>query len=112
MVQCRAPSLKSFMRILAASIAVAVALAVGTALPAAAQSRGDQASAREQMRAGRTLSIREIESRIIPQMRGNEYLGFEYDGAASAYRLKFIRDGQVIWVDVDARTARILRVSR
>ena len=25
-----------------------------------------------------------------------------------SYRLKFIRDGKVIWVDVDARTGRVL----
>ncbi|MFC4255096.1 hypothetical protein GRI97_06640 [Altererythrobacter xixiisoli] len=93
-------------------LAAALLLSGGTVVPAHAQSRNDQASAREEMRAGRTLSIREIERRIMPRMQGNEYLGFEYDGAASAYRLKFIRDGQVIWVDVDARTASILRVSR
>ncbi|WP_343808178.1 hypothetical protein [Alteraurantiacibacter aestuarii] len=74
--------------------------------------RSDQASAREQMQAGRTMPIREIERRIIPRMDGDEYIGFEYDPTAQAYRLKFIRGGQVIWVDVDARTARILRVSR
>jgi len=79
---------------------------------AAAQSRQDQQSVRSHMQAGRVMSSREIERRIIPQMRGNEYLGFEYDGVATAYRLKFIKDGQVIWVDVDARTARVLRVSR
>ncbi|MEO0062876.1 MAG: hypothetical protein RLZZ08_1436 [Pseudomonadota bacterium] len=95
-----------------ASLASAALLATLAGAPAMAQSRGDQASAREEMRAGRTLSVREIERRIIPQMNGNEYLGFEYDGAASAYRLKFIRDGRVVWVDVDARTARVLRVSR
>jgi hypothetical protein len=87
-------------------------LGPGLATPAAAQTRGDQASAREEMRAGRTMPVREIERRILPQMRGNDYLGFEYDGAASAYRLKFIRDGQVTWVDVDARTARILNIAR
>ena len=81
-------------------------------MPAAAQSRGDQASAREEMKAGRTLPVREIERRVIPQMRGHEYLSCEYDGNSSAYRLKFIKEGQVVWVDVDARTARILRVSR
>lgn len=76
------------------------------------QSRGDQASARQEMRAGRELSSREIERRVIPQMKGQDYLGFEYDAGASAYRLKFIREGQVTWVDVDARTGRVLRVSR
>ena len=76
------------------------------------QSRGEQDSAREQMQAGRNMPIREIERRIIPRMDGDEYIGFEYDPAAQAYRLKFIREGRVIWVDVDARTARVLRVSR
>ena len=64
------------------------------------------------MQAGRNMPIREIERRIIPRMDGDEYIGFEYDPAAQAYRLKFIREGRVIWVDVDARTARVLRVSR
>ena len=100
------------MRKLFAS-AVAIALLSGAvAVPAAAQSRGDQASAREEMKAGRNLPVREIERRVVPQMRGHEYLSFEYDGNSSAYRLKFIKEGQVTWVDVDARTARVLRVSR
>jgi uncharacterized membrane protein YkoI len=100
------------MRKLFASIAAAALVAGGLAAPAAAQQRGDQASAREEMKAGRTMSLREIEQRVLPQMRGSEYLGPEYDRTAPAYRLKFIRDGQVIWVDVDARTGRVLRVSR
>ena len=100
------------MRKLFASFAAAALVAGGLAVPAAAQSRGDQASAREEMKAGRTLPVREIERRVIPQMRGHEYLSFEYDGNSSAYRLKFIKEGQVVWVDVDARTARMLRVSR
>ena len=87
------------------------------AAPAAAQRGRDpaqdaQASAREEMQAGRELAPREIERRIIPQMRGSDYLGFEYDPGASAYRLKFLKDGQVTWVDVDARTGRVMRVSR
>jgi uncharacterized membrane protein YkoI len=97
---------------LIASLLTAALLAAGIAFPAAAQSRGDQATAREEMKAGRTMPLREIERRIVPQMKGNEYLGPEYDGAATAYRLKFIREGQVVWVDVDARTGRILHVSR
>ena len=86
-----------------------------TGAPAQAQqlSRGDQDSARAEMQAGRNLPIRAIERRIIPQMnRDDEYIGFEYDRTAQAYRLKFIRNGRMIWVDVDAQTARILRVSR
>ena len=89
----------------------------GLSAPAAAQrgrdaAQGDQESARKEMEAGRTMSAREIERRIIPQMRGSDYLGFEYDSGVSAYRLKFLREGQVTWVDVDARTGRVMRVSR
>ena len=92
-------------------------LVAGAAAPSAAQrvrdaTHGDQASAREEMQAGREMAPREIERRIIPQMRGSDYLGFEYDDGASAYRLKFLKEGQVTWVDVDARTGRVLRVSR
>lgn len=100
------------MRKLVASFAALALVSGGLAVPAAAQSREDQASARQQMKAGRTLPVREIERRVIPQMKGHDYLTFEYDGAASAYRLKFMKEGQVVWVDVDARTARILRISR
>ena len=63
------------------------------------------------MRAGNVLSLREIERRVLPQMRGSEYLGPAYDATARAYRLKFIKDGRVTYVDVDARTGRIIRRS-
>lgn len=106
-------------RILASLAAMALVAGPLTGAEALAQSRSpggggaEQERAREQMQAGRNMPIREIERRIIPQMeRNDEYIGFEYDPGASAYRLKFIRDGRVIWVDVDARTARVLRVSR
>ena len=97
------------MALLAGPVAGGQALAQARSF----QPNGEQDSAREQMQAGRNMPIRDIERRIIPQMEStDEYIGFEYDPAAQAYRLKFIRDGRVIWVDVDARTARVLRVSR
>lgn len=78
-------------------------------MPAAAQPRSDQGEARKEMQAGNILRSREIEARILPTMRGSEYLGFAYDATAMAYRLKFIREGRVLFVDVDARTGRVLR---
>ena len=69
-------------------------------------------NARREMRAGNQLSLREIERRILPQMRDAEYLGPSYDSTARAYRLKFIRDGRVTYVDVDARTGRVIGRSR
>lgn len=101
------------MKRIALSIAAA-SLAFGTAIsaPVAAQPRNDQGEARKEMRAGNVLPLREIERRILPSMRGAEYLGPAYDSTAMAYRLKFIRDGRVTFIDVDARTGRVLRRSR
>lgn len=82
----------------------------GAIAPASALARkGDQDGAREQMRDGKVLSLREIEARIVPKMRGMEYLGPEYDHNALVYRLKFINSGRVIFVDVNARTGDVLR---
>lgn len=104
-------------RLLASLVVLSLAAGPLAPLPAAAaqraQERGDQQSAREAMRAGRTMRIDEIERRTIRRMGAAEYLGHaQYDRAAEAYRLKFIEDGRVIWVDVDAKTAAILRVAR
>lgn len=95
---------------------IAAVLAVSLLLPLAteaahAQPRrsNEQGEARRDMEAGTILRSREIEARVLPTMKGHEYLGFEYDPAARAYRLKFIRDSRVSFVDVDARTGRILR---
>ena len=51
-------------------------------------------------------------ARILPMMRDAEYIGPAFDSTAMAYRLKFIREGRVLYVDVDARTGRILGRSR
>ena len=76
---------------------------------AEAQRRGAGDDARQQMLDGRVKSLREIEANILPRMKGMKYLGPEYDSRTRIYRLKFIRDNRVTFVDVDARTGRILR---
>jgi hypothetical protein len=100
---------------LLAGAMLAGGLAASPAL--AQQKRGDQESARKEMRAGNVLTLREIERMVVPQIerRGSiQYLTPEFDEVARAYRLKFIDNskGQVIWVDVDGRTGRILRISK
>ena len=101
------------VRSLFAGIVTALAM-VALMAPAAAQDkpRGDQGEARREALAGTQLSLREIERRVLPQMSGAEYLGPAYDSTVRAYRLKFIRDGRVTYVDVDARTGRIIGRSR
>lgn len=94
------------------SLALGALLALhGVNAPAFAQSRGDQREVRKEMRAGNVQSLREIEKRILPRMRGMQYLGPEYDAATMAYRLKFINNGYVVFVDVDARSGQVLRNS-
>ena len=108
------------MRKLLTLLAAGAMLAGGmTASPALAQQkRGDQQSARKEMRAGNLLTLREIERMVVPQIErmGSDvqYLTPEWDPAARAYRMKFIdnSNGQVIWVDVDARSGRIIRISK
>lgn len=102
----KAPLLKAMpMSWMKRSISVAL-IALALAAPASAQRRGDQYQAYQARQSGQVLSLREIEDRVLPRMPGATYLGPEYDGGV--YRLKFMRSGAVIWVDVDARTGAVI----
>ena len=73
------------------------------------QQRGsDRREAWQATQEGRMLPLREILGRVVPTMQGAQYLGFDFDSATSIYTLKFLRDGAVIWVDVDGRSGQIL----
>ena len=50
--------------------------------------------------------LRDIQQQWRQGMPGYDYLGSDYDASAGNYRLKFLRDGSVSWVDVDGRTGR------
>jgi len=99
-------------RLLASLLAPLVAGALLATSPVAGQTRDEQNQARKDMEAGNVLSLREIENIVLPQMKGMRYLGPAYDSTAMAYRLKFIRDGKVYFVDVDARSGKILNRTR
>ena len=91
---------------------VAAVFAAGltaTATPALADPPRDQDRAFEATREGRSMPLPKIERRVIPFMGGADYLGPEFNG--ETYRLKFMKGGRVIWVDVDASTGRIIRKS-
>ena len=92
------------------STLLAAALSAGLiASPALADRPRDQDRAFEATREGRSMPLPKIERRVMPFMGGADYLGPEFNG--KTYRLKFMRDGHVIWVDVDAATGRIIRKS-
>lgn len=93
-------------------IALALVAGLATTSDGFAQARSEQGELRRDQRAGHALSLREIESRVLPAMRGKQYLGPEYDSTAMTYRLKFIEGGRVVFVDVDARTGQVIRRMR
>ncbi|MBT0668527.1 PepSY domain-containing protein [Novosphingobium profundi] len=96
-----------------AALALGLMTAPILALPFAAEAQsGEQGQVRKERKAGNILSSRQIEKIVLPRMNGMQYLGPEYDPAAMAYRLKFIDKGKVYYVDVDARTGRIIGESR
>jgi len=80
------------------------------ATPAVAGPRRDSDRAWEAAREGKAMPLPKIERRVMPFMGGADYLGPEFNG--DTYRLKFVKDGRVIWVDVDAATGRIKGRSR
>jgi len=94
---------------LAAGLLVALTQSIPVAVAA---SPSEQGQVREQRRAGHVRSLRQIEKHVLPKMAGKKYLGPEYDPAAMAYRLKFIERGKVHFIDVDARTGKIIARSR
>jgi len=65
----------------------------------------EQDSAYRAMQQGQILSLPEIRARI--RIPGAEYIGAEMIGP-TIYRLKFMRGANVIWIDVDAATGRIV----
>ena len=95
----------------ASMVALGLAAFALTALPAAAaeaQRRGESREVFEAMRSGKLLPVREIEHRIVPSMRDAQYLGFDFDSGTGIYTLKFLRDGNVIWVEVDGHSGQVI----
>jgi len=66
--------------------------------------RGEQDAAYRATQEGRILPLPTIRARI--RVPGAEFIGAEFDGRI--YRLKYMRGAEVIWIDVDARTGRII----
>ncbi len=93
------------------SLLLAGMIATGvTSVPALADPPRDSDRAFQVRREGRSMPLPQLERRVMPLMGGADYLGPEISNGT--YRMKFIRGGRVIWVDVDPQTGRIIRRSR
>ena len=92
--------------------------------PVLAQSNSAQEAARRDTQSGRALPLRQIEAIVFRTLGAPlcsntrdgrdcyEYLGPAYDPVEMAYRLKFMRNSRVTFVDIDARTGRVLSRAR
>ena len=95
-----------FRTLFAAAIAASL-----TSVPALAEKPRDTDKAFQATQEGRAMPLPQLERRVRPFMGGADYLGPEMNGGGTV-RMKFIENGRVIWVDVDAQTGRIVRRSR
>ena len=92
------------------TLLLAAALAAGlTSAPALADKPRDADKAFEATQKGRSMPLPQLERRVMPLMPGADYLGPELNGEVT--RMKFMRNGRVIWVDVDGQ-GHIIRRSR
>jgi hypothetical protein len=74
--------------------------------------RGEQNAARAAMLDGNVMPFSIIKRRVDQAMDDATYLGSEFNDNNRRYRLKYVREGKVIWVDVDGRTGNIVASSR
>lgn len=77
--------------------------------PPAMRYRSDQDAARRAMLDGAVMPFAMIKRRVEAQIGEDaDYLGSEFIPERNRYRLKYMRDRNVVWVDVDGRTGDII----
>lgn len=94
---------------LSSLIAGMAAITAMVAVPSYAEAgqRGEQDAARRAMLDGETMPFSLIKRRVDAAMGGATYLGAEFNPSSNRYRLKYVKDGKVVWVDADGRTGDI-----
>ena len=97
---------------LAASLTAATALALTAPVADAGNRRDEQDAARRAMLDGQVMPFAMIKRRVDSQMNGASYVGSEFDPSSNRYRLKYVKDGKVMWVDADGRTGNIIGWAR
>jgi hypothetical protein len=95
------------MRFLVLFIAAGLAATPAHAYAQRGLQRDEQNGAYRAMQEGRTLPFPEIRRRVSVTVPNAQYIGVEIIGGM-VYRFKFMRGADVIWIDVDARTGRII----
>ncbi|WP_066763586.1 hypothetical protein [Sphingobium sp. CCH11-B1] len=97
---------------LAASLTAATALALTAPVADAGNRRDEQDAARRAMLEGQVMPFAMIKRRVDAAVGGATYVGSEFDPSSNRYRLKYVKDGKVMWVDADGRTGDIIGMAR
>lgn len=89
-------------------------LAIALAIPAAdaGNRRDEQDAARRAMLDGQVMPFALIKRRVDAAVGGATYVGSEFNPSSNRYRLKYVKDGKVMWVDADGRTGDIIAMAR
>ncbi len=98
-------------RLIAGLGAMAALFVVNPAAYASSQ-RDEQDAARRAMLDGQVMPFSVIKRRVDAAMGGATYLGSEFNPSSNRYRLKYVKDGKVVWVDADGRTGDIIGWAR
>jgi len=82
-------------------------------IPGLAQRAPEGVSPYRDTHQGMIRPLQSIEAVVVPDMKrkGAIYIGAEYRPQFLQYRLKFMHEGNVIWVDVDGRTGAVVALS-
>ncbi|KAB7648662.1 PepSY domain-containing protein [Polymorphobacter fuscus] len=76
---------------------------MATCLPAAPVVAGGPNIVKGLVDAGEIMPFEPIRNRVVAQTPG-DYVGAEFDATTKRYRFRFLVEGNVVNVDVDART--------
>ncbi len=95
------------MRFLALLAVAGLAASPAHAFSQRGLQRDGQSGAYRAMQQGEVLSLPEIRRRVSVTVPNAQFIGVEIIGGM-IYRLKYMRGSEVIWIDVDARTGRIV----
>ena len=97
---------------LIAGMGVMAALFAANPPAQASSQRDEQDAARRAMLDGQVMPFSVIKRRVDAAMGGATYLGSEFNPSTNRYRLKYVKDGKVVWVDADGRTGDIIGWAR
>ena len=95
------------MRLLVLLAAVGLAATPAHALAQRGLQRDEQNGAYRAMQQGTGAALPEIRRRVSITVPNAQFIGVEIIGGM-IYRLKYMRGAEVIWIDVDARTGRVI----